>query len=84
MFDGFSPDLITDANVLVEGNLLNGGSYCTYGGGDGSTNVRYINNKFGRTVYDNCGRHGPVAAWNASGPGNQWTNNTWADTNKPL
>ena len=70
-------------NILVENNLLNGGGWTTYAGDQG-TNIRFINNHFGRKFYPNCGYWGPVTSWNAGGNGNQWTGNVWDDTGLPV
>jgi hypothetical protein len=80
-------------DILVQNNLFNvgpgTGSYCTYGGSVSSkpypiaTNVRYIDNRFGRKFHPNCGIFGPVASW-ASGHGNVWSGNAWADGSGPV
>lgn len=73
-------------NTLVQGNLFNGGGYCVYAGGESkgnaarpSSNVRFLDNTFGKSQYAKCGYYGPVTAYDASGSGNQWVNNRWAD-----
>ncbi|HEX2027140.1 MAG TPA: right-handed parallel beta-helix repeat-containing protein [Nitriliruptorales bacterium] len=78
-------------NVLVENNLLNGGSYCTYAGGAErkpyshlNENIRYRGNKFGRLLYPKCGEYGPVSAWSSQRGGTQWCNNTWQDTGEKV
>jgi len=75
-------------NILIEYNLFNtDGGYCTYGGSAGvasgkpyphGTNVRYLNNRFGKVYYSSCGDVGPVAAWEYNS-GNVWSGNAWAD-----
>lgn len=75
-------------NILVQNNLFNtDGSYCTYAGSTGvssgkpfphGTNVRYIDNRFGKKYYSTCGDAGPVAAWEYNS-GNVWSGNSWAD-----
>ena len=77
-------------NVLIQSNLFNTtGSYCTYGGSlaskkyPTSSNVRYIDNHFGRKYSDTCGKYGPVTG-TSSGNGNVWSGNVWDDTGKPL
>ena len=74
-------------NILVEGNLFNGGSYCTYAGNTSNhpyraenEYIRYHGNKFGRLLHSQCGRYGPYFAYDSTRPGNSWTNNTWQDT----
>lgn len=83
------PRLAPVVDVLVEGNLFNGGSYCVYaGGGDKeyaseSRAVRFIGNAFGRDVHPECGRHGPVANM-IDEPASEWRGNAWADTGAPV
>ena len=76
-------------NVLVENNLFNGGSYCVYAGSvpgkpyPVAANTRFLNNTFGRMYYPSCGEYGPATAY-ASGNGNAWSGNVWADTGTPV
>jgi hypothetical protein len=72
-------------DVLIEANLFNTtGSYCTYAGSIRSkpypngTNIRYLNNRFGKVYHPQCGIYGPVASW-AYNSGNVWSGNGWAD-----
>lgn len=72
-------------NMLVERNLINSDGYCVKAGinqGDApypnSTNVRYLNNTFGRKYWPECGYYGPVSNWQA-GPGNVFSGNVWGD-----
>lgn len=84
MYGDFDP--VDD--VLVQNNLFNtDGSFCTYAGSAGvasgkayphGTNIRYLNNRFGKKYYSSCGDAGPVAAWEANS-GNVWSGNAWAD-----
>lgn len=74
-------------NILVERNLFNGGSYCTYpGGGDAKPyshqdrDIRYIDNLFGQLLHPRCGQYGPAAAFNSGNPGNVWSGNRWQDS----
>lgn len=78
-------DFAPVSEVLVEHNLFNTtGSYCTYAGSvDGKpypngTNVRYLDNRFGKKFSDTCGQYGPVTSW-SGGNGNQWQGNSWQD-----
>lgn len=87
MYGDFAP--VSD--ILIEENLLNTtGSYCTYGGSLDSkeypdaTNVRYIDNHFGREYFDTCGRYGPKAGWDGSNEGNVWSGNVWHDTGEEI
>jgi hypothetical protein len=66
-------------DVVVDGNLLAGGSYAFYGGDDKATQVRVTGNRFSTVVFGNGGFYGPFAHWNAGGSGNLWRDNTWAD-----
>ncbi len=86
LFGDFGP--IDD--VLIEGNLLNGGGYVIYGGdGDtikpySATNVRIVDNVFGRDVFPGGGWWGHLAYFDASATGNVFRGNTWADTGEPV
>ena len=76
-------------NILVENNLFNGGGYTIYGGGnDGDVgSLRFINNRFMRApqgFFPNGGYYGPVAYYNPSLPGNQWSGNVWHDNGAPI
>jgi hypothetical protein len=72
-------------DILVEGNLFNGGSYCTYAGGGPkeyapqSRDIRYVDNLFGKLKYPRCGQYGPFTNWDGSKPGNVWRDNTYQD-----
>jgi hypothetical protein len=66
-------------NVLVENNYLDGAGYTVYGGAPNSSNVRFINNTFGKTFWPKGGHWGPVAYWDGSDPGNEWSGNRWTD-----
>jgi hypothetical protein len=76
-------DFGTYNGVLTERNLFNGGSYCAYAALNvprsvlpPATNVRFVDNVFGRKYAPRCGRFGPIAQW-ADSPGSVWLNNTW-------
>ena len=63
-----------------------GGSYCFYGGsasnkpfGGQTSHIVVVNNVFARGRNGRCGTAGPVAAFDATRPGNVWRNNTWDD-----
>lgn len=74
------PDFEPVDDVLVQHNLFNtNGGYCTYGGFDEGTNIRYIDNIFGDKYHPQCGIWGPVAAFYASAEGNEWRGNVFAD-----
>lgn len=64
-------------NVLVQGNLFDGGGYCVYaglGGSYGASNTRFVDNTFGDKYDKKCGGYGPAIAY-STGNGNQWTGN---------
>lgn len=74
-------------NVEIKNNLFDGGAYCLYAGSTGEssgkpyphgTNIKIIDNMFGKSVEPRCGFYGPVAAWEAN-TGNVWSSNTWQD-----
>jgi hypothetical protein len=72
-------------NVLVQNNLFNtNGAYCTYGGSTSAkpyprgTNIRYLDNLFGKKYNRGCGLYGPVAAWEYY-DGDVWSGNRWQD-----
>ena len=74
-------------DAVIENNLLAGGGYAVYGGAGKmgkSSNIKVTGNHFSREVYPNGGQYGPVAYWDADGPGNVWQGNVWADTGKPV
>ena len=77
-------------NVLVQNNLLNGGGYSVYGGGDDNnvSGVKIIGNRFKRSAggghFANGGSYGPAAHFNPGKPGNEWKNNVWDDNGKPV
>jgi hypothetical protein len=74
------PDFEPVDNVLVQHNLFNtNGGYCTYGGFEEGTNIRYLDNIFGTKYYPQCGIWGPVAAFRADAEGNQWRGNRYPD-----
>lgn len=64
-------------NVLVQGNLFDGGGYCLYaglGGSYGASNTKFINNTFGTKYSPRCGWYGAAVAYDP-GNGNQWVGN---------
>ncbi|MCL4293800.1 MAG: hypothetical protein KJ056_12355 [Acidimicrobiia bacterium] len=71
-------------DIVIDGNLLNGGGFCTYLGytpAEGerpNTNIRVTDNVFGNKYYPRCGQYGPVASWTPppTGTGNVWSGNT--------
>ncbi|GAA3888999.1 hypothetical protein GCM10023084_46960 [Streptomyces lacrimifluminis] len=67
------------SNTVVDNNLLAGGAYALYGGGDGATGIKVTNNVFSTQYHRNSGVYGAVTAWNASGSGNVWSGNRFSD-----
>ncbi|BBH68026.1 hypothetical protein ACTI_47110 [Actinoplanes sp. OR16] len=71
--------------ALIQNNLFNtDGGYCTYGGSTDAkpypigTNIRYVDNLFGKKFGPKCGYYGPVATFEMH-EGNAWTGNRWQD-----
>jgi hypothetical protein len=77
-------DFGAQANRVITGNLLAGGSYTIYGGqnagGPPTSNITFTNNRISTLYYPNGGVYGPVTGYNASGAGNTFTGNTWDNT----
>ena len=69
-----SPGSVID----LENNLLMGGDYCVYGGGNYANSDTYISNRFSRALYSNCALFGPSAsgydAPSITDSGNIWDN----------
>ncbi|MFR0355631.1 hypothetical protein [Streptomyces sediminimaris] len=66
------------SNTVIDGNLLAGGAYALYGGGDGAGGITVTDNVFSTRYHPNSGVYGSVTAWNP-GPGNVWRGNRYAD-----
>ena len=63
-------------DVLIQGNLLNGGNYTVYAGGDeGYSDIRIVGNRFGRDA---------VYGTHSLQPGVEFSGNVWDDTGKPV
>jgi hypothetical protein len=81
-------DFGTEANRVIDGNLVAGGGYCIYGGqnagGPAAHDIAITNNHFSRMYFPGCGGYGPVAAWPLRGPGGVFTGNVWDDTGRPV
>ncbi|NEA99252.1 hypothetical protein [Streptomyces sp. SID13726] len=67
------------SNTVIDGNLLAGGAYALYGGGDGATGITVTDNVFSTRYHRYSGVYGAVTAWNASGAGNVWRGNRFSD-----
>lgn len=73
-------DVEVHANDVFSGNRMSGGSYTVYAGDRLASNVDWTDNVFVRSSsYPNGGIWGPVTGYFRTN-GNDWTNNTWADT----
>jgi hypothetical protein len=73
-------------NATIEDNKLGGGGYTIYGGGGTkgkSSHVVISGNRFLRTLGAKGGEFGVIAYFNATDPGNLWSNNVWDDTGLP-
>ncbi|MEE4544757.1 hypothetical protein V2S66_22665 [Streptomyces sp. V4-01] len=66
-------------NVTVQDNWLAGGAYALYAGGPGATGIKVTGNTFSTQYHPGSGGYGPVAAWNAGGSGNVWSDNHMSD-----
>ncbi|MFK0117969.1 hypothetical protein [Streptomyces sp. NPDC090994] len=67
------------SDTVIDGNLLAGGAYALYGGGEGATGITVTDNVFSTRYHPNSGFYGPVTAWNAGGAGNVWRGNRFSD-----
>jgi hypothetical protein len=69
-------------NVVIEGNLFNGGGYSVYGGGrEDVSGIKIVDNRFMRKpdgFFAQGGHFGPITAF-YSGNGNEWRDNVWHD-----
>ncbi|MFE3632755.1 hypothetical protein [Streptomyces cellostaticus] len=63
------------SNTVIDGNLLAGGAYALYGGGEGATGIQVTDNVFSTRYHRNSGHYGAVTAWNTAGSGNVWRGN---------
>ncbi|MFO0741526.1 MAG: hypothetical protein U0270_36855 [Labilithrix sp.] len=82
MYGDFAP--IDDYEL--KNNLFNTqDGYCVYGGSSSSkpfphaTNVRYVDNLFGKKFGSKCGYYGPVSSFEIGNTGNVWSGNRWQD-----
>jgi hypothetical protein len=84
---GLFEDFGRQSNVLIDDNLLAGGSYTIYGG-DGSkgatTGIRILNNRISPIYFPLGGQYGWIAYFSASGAGNVENGNVWDDTGAPV
>jgi hypothetical protein len=87
---GLFGDFAPIQNALIQRNLFNNqGSYCVYGGSIAgkafplATNVRIVDNQFGRRYHPNCGVYGTIAGF-VQQYSNMMAGNVWADTGLPI
>jgi Right handed beta helix region len=70
-------------NKTVKNNLLAGGSYTIYGGAalsDPTSNIVITGNRFGQLYYAKSGQYGPIAYFDPTATGSQWSGNIWDTT----
>jgi hypothetical protein len=82
------------SGATIDGNLLAGGGYAAYLGNAGSylaahptaktADVVFTNNVISRRFYPNGGTFGPYVYFDATGPGNVFSGNTWYETGLPV
>jgi hypothetical protein len=81
---GLFEDFGKQANRLITGNLLGGGSYPIYAGqnvgGTATSGIVVTNNRISTMYFPGGGQYGPVSGFNASGTGNTWSGNVWDGT----
>lgn len=79
-------DFGVQSDRLIEGNFLAGGGYTIYGGGGSAvpSDIVIVGNVFSRQYYRAGGYYGPVAYFDKTGVGDQWTGNTWAITGRVI
>jgi hypothetical protein len=70
-------DFGTPRNSTISGNLLAGGGYSIYGGGDGASNITITNNRFSKLYFPNGGQFGTRAH---IAPGTVLSGNIWDDS----
>ncbi len=84
---GLFQDFGVEANRRVADNLLAGGGYTVYGGGGNhgvAHDITIVGNRFSRLYFPAGGSYGPVADFDADGPGNLWADNIWDDDGSPV
>lgn len=81
-------DFGIEANRLITGNLVAGGGYTIYAGDNrnfGQTfNIKITNNRFSTVYFPKGGSHGPLAAFDPTGAGNEFTGNIWDHNGEPV
>jgi hypothetical protein len=83
---GLFEDSGPQANRVITGNLLAGGTYAIYAGqnlgGAATHNIQITNNRISTAYFPKGGTYGPLANWNARGAGNVWSGNVWGNTTR--
>lgn len=80
-------DFGAQANRTIEHNLIAGGAYTLYAGGDGkepTSQIKVRDNRWSRRYFPQGGRYGPVTAFEPQGAGNEFSGNVWDDTGEPV
>jgi hypothetical protein len=84
LFEDFGPQ----ANRVITGNLLAGGTYAIYGGqnvgGAATSNIQITNNRISTLYYPKGGQYGPLANWNTKGTSNVWSGNVWDNSGQAI
>jgi phage baseplate assembly protein gpV len=85
---GLFEDFGTQLDCVIENNLIAGGGYTLYAGanpgGQRTSNIKVIGNRFSRIYYSHSGFYGPYTAYDAHAPGNKWSANIWDNTGKTI
>lgn len=82
-------DYAPATDVLIEGNVIAGGSICLRGGethdyGEQTRDIRVIDNRFSTLYAPECGTHQVLAQFDESAPGNVRSGNVWHESGEPL
>lgn len=82
-------DFAPATDVLIEGNVLAGGSICLRGGqthdyAEQTHDIRVINNRFSTLYAPECGTHQALAQFDEHAPGNLRSGNVWHESGAPL
>jgi hypothetical protein len=84
LFEDFGPQ----ANRIISGNLLAGGSYALYcgqnRGGPPARHIVVTGNLISRRFFARGGYWGPATGLGRRSRGNVWQGNTWAGTGRPV
>lgn len=80
-------DYAPASNVLIQGNVLAGGSICLRGGethryAEQTHDIRVLNNRFSTRYAPECGTLQAFAQFDESAPGNVRSGNVWHETGR--